>query len=48
MNGWAAYRFAGDAEPGDTEGQGVGGVWFTFTPEGKKAQAVADTNGGWH
>ncbi|GGM35303.1 hypothetical protein ACFFX1_44060 [Dactylosporangium sucinum] len=49
INGWPAYRFAGDAKPGDAKGQGVGGTWFAFTPEGKKAQAVvADAgNGGY-
>ncbi|GAA0729453.1 hypothetical protein Drose_32700 [Dactylosporangium roseum] len=46
IDGWAAYRFAADAKPGDIKGQGVGGVWFAFTPEGKKAQAVAGTTGG--
>ena len=25
---WPLYRFAGDSEPGDTNGQGSGGVWF--------------------
>ncbi len=35
--GWAVYRFAGDAAPGATEGQGVGGTWYAVTPEGRKA-----------
>ncbi|MCS7484055.1 hypothetical protein ACFFQW_48805 [Umezawaea endophytica] len=35
--GWALYEFAKDTGPGDTKGQGVGGVWFAATPEGKKA-----------
>ncbi|MET7397246.1 hypothetical protein ABZS66_27555 [Dactylosporangium sp. NPDC005572] len=49
INGWPAYRFAGDAKPGDTKGQGVGGTWFAFTPEGKKAQTVTTDagNGGY-
>ncbi|GAA1506504.1 hypothetical protein GCM10009827_020330 [Dactylosporangium maewongense] len=45
INGWPAYRFAGDAKVGETKGQGVGGVWFAFTPEGKKAQAVTGDSG---
>jgi predicted lipoprotein with Yx(FWY)xxD motif len=46
INGWPAYRFTGDTKVGETKGQGVGGVWFAFTPEGKKAQAAASDNSG--
>ena len=28
------YHFAGDAQPGDVNGQGVGNVWFALTPAG--------------
>ncbi|MFD9268348.1 SCO0930 family lipoprotein [Streptomyces goshikiensis] len=35
--GWPAYRFGKDAKAGDVNGQGVGGVWFAFAPDGKKA-----------
>jgi len=35
--GWPVYRFAKDAKPGDTKGQGVGGTWFGVTPNGQKA-----------
>ena len=31
---WPLYRFAGDSEPGDTNGQGSGGVWFVVDPHG--------------
>ena len=31
---WPLYRFSGDAAPGDTNGQGSGGVWFVVTPNG--------------
>ena len=31
---WPLYRFAGDAGPGDTNGQGSGGVWFVVDPAG--------------
>lgn len=33
-NGWPLYTFAGDEAPGDTNGQGVGGVWYVVSPEG--------------
>lgn len=29
------YYFAGDAQPGDTNGQGIGDVWFVVSPEGE-------------
>lgn len=29
------YHFAGDAGPGDTSGQGVGGVWYVVGPDGE-------------
>ncbi|MDO0925058.1 SCO0930 family lipoprotein [Streptomyces sp. TG1A-8] len=28
FNCWPAYTFKGDSQPGDTNGQNVGGVWF--------------------
>jgi predicted lipoprotein with Yx(FWY)xxD motif len=31
---WPLYRFAGDAAPGDANGQGSGGVWFATAPDG--------------
>jgi len=39
--GWPLYEFAQDGAPGDAKGQGIGGVWFAATPEGKKAGANA-------
>jgi predicted lipoprotein with Yx(FWY)xxD motif len=27
------YYWVGDAKPGDTMGQGVGGVWYVISPE---------------
>ena len=33
-NGWPLYFFAGDSAPGDTNGQGQGGVWFVLDPTG--------------
>ncbi|MBT2482708.1 SCO0930 family lipoprotein [Streptomyces sp. ISL-94] len=44
--GWPAYRFNKDARAGDVNGQGVGGVWFAFAPDGKKAAKAAPAAGG--
>jgi predicted lipoprotein with Yx(FWY)xxD motif len=35
---WPLYRFANDAAAGDTNGQGVGGVWFVVGPDGELIQ----------
>lgn len=35
IGNWPLYYFANDAEPGDTNGQGVGGVWFLVSPSGE-------------
>ncbi|WP_165987674.1 SCO0930 family lipoprotein [Streptomyces sp. YIM 98790] len=32
---WPLYWYEGDAEPGDVNGQGVGGKWYVVSPEGK-------------
>ena len=31
---WPLYRFAGDDEPGQTNGQGSGDAWFVVNPDG--------------
>ncbi len=31
-NGWPLYTFVKDTAPGQTNGQGIGGVWFVATP----------------
>jgi predicted lipoprotein with Yx(FWY)xxD motif len=41
------YYFAGDAKAGDTNGQGVGGVWFTLTADGKLVKQKAAAGGGY-
>jgi predicted lipoprotein with Yx(FWY)xxD motif len=38
------YYFSGDQQPGDTNGQGVGGSWFTVAPDGALVQGT--TNSG--
>jgi predicted lipoprotein with Yx(FWY)xxD motif len=34
-NGWPLYYFADDTAAGDTNGQGLGDVWFLVTPAGE-------------
>jgi predicted lipoprotein with Yx(FWY)xxD motif len=31
---WPLYAFSGDGAPGETNGQGSGGVWYLVTPTG--------------
>jgi predicted lipoprotein with Yx(FWY)xxD motif len=38
-NGLPLYYFASDSKPGDTNGQGVGGVWFVVHPTDAAAAA---------
>ncbi|MFE7711582.1 SCO0930 family lipoprotein [Streptomyces sp. NPDC057486] len=35
---WPLYWYTGDKKPGDTNGQGVNGTWFTVRPDGKLAK----------
>lgn len=37
-NGWPLYHFANDAAPGDTNGQGVGDIWFVVDAEGNPVE----------
>ena len=34
--GHPLYYFAGDEEPGDTNGQGLGDAWYVLSPEGER------------
>lgn len=38
LDGMPLYTFAQDAKPGDTNGQGVGGVWYAVAPDGTMIQ----------
>jgi predicted lipoprotein with Yx(FWY)xxD motif len=38
-NGHLLYRFTGDSAPGDTTGQGVGGVWHVVGADGEPITA---------
>jgi predicted lipoprotein with Yx(FWY)xxD motif len=44
--GMPLYLFSGDQQPGDTNGQGVGGVWFAVTPNGGLVGTTGGTTGG--
>lgn len=37
--GHPLYRFAGDEEPGETNGQDLGDVWYVVSPAGQKVEA---------
>ncbi len=39
---WPLYYFAGDAAPGDVNGQGSGGVWFAAATDGSLIQDDAE------
>ncbi|NVI89518.1 hypothetical protein [Actinomadura sp. BRA 177] len=45
INGWPMYYYEQDQQPGDTNGQGVGGVWWATTPTGKKAAGTGSNTG---
>ncbi len=40
-NGHPLYHYAPDQKPGDTNGQGIGGVWFVVTAEGNPMNGAA-------
>lgn len=36
LDGRPVYTYAADAAPGDTTGQGVGGIWYVVAPDGSE------------
>jgi predicted lipoprotein with Yx(FWY)xxD motif len=45
VNGMPLYLYAPDTAPGDTNGQGVNGVWFVVDGSGSMIEAAADDAG---
>jgi predicted lipoprotein with Yx(FWY)xxD motif len=45
INGHPLYLFAGDAEAGDVNGNGMGGVWSAVTPAGEPLAADSSAGG---
>lgn len=45
VNGMPLYRFTPDEAPGDTNGQGVGGIWFVVDAEGNMIEGPEAANG---
>jgi hypothetical protein len=41
--GWPLYYFQDDADPGDANGQGVGGVWWVLAPDGTPSRGSTPT-----
>lgn len=39
VNGYPAYYFAGDEAAGDTNGQGVGDIWWVFGADGEPIES---------
>ncbi len=52
-DGWPLYYFSNDMNPGDTNGQGVGNVWYActiptpFSAMGSSTTATTSASGGW-
>ena len=42
---WPLYYYAADESPGDTNGQGVGGVWYLVSPDGSAIDGTGNTTG---
>ncbi len=44
FGGHPLYRFSGDTEPGDTNGQGLNDVWFVVSPDGAPVRSAEPTS----
>ncbi|MCQ0017345.1 hypothetical protein [Actinomadura madurae] len=45
IDGWPMYYYEKDEQPGETKGQGVGGVWWATQPSGKRATGSGSGSG---
>jgi len=43
---WPLYHYAGDEQPGDVKGQGVGGKWFVVGADGTLVKKAGTSSGG--
>jgi len=41
--GYPLYYYAGDGDPGDTNGQGVGDIWWLLAPDGTRITGAPTT-----
>jgi predicted lipoprotein with Yx(FWY)xxD motif len=45
VDGHPVYTFSGDTAPGDTKGEGFGGLWFVASPTGTPLKPSGSTGG---
>jgi predicted lipoprotein with Yx(FWY)xxD motif len=45
-NGMPLYRYSGDSQPGQANGQGIQGVWFAVTASGSSGSGSQSPSGG--
>jgi predicted lipoprotein with Yx(FWY)xxD motif/predicted outer membrane protein len=45
LAGWPLYSYVGDKQPGQVNGQGIGGTWWAIGPTGDKSTATNTPNG---
>jgi len=43
-NGHLVYRYSGDTAPGQTNGEGIGGVWFVVSASGEPVQQAGGSS----
>lgn len=45
-NGMPLYTYSGDQKSGDTNGEGLGGVWYLVSPQGTAIKSPVASSGG--
>jgi predicted lipoprotein with Yx(FWY)xxD motif len=46
FDGHPLYTFSGDSAAGDTNGEGIGGVWYVVSPDGTPIKQAGGGSGG--
>ncbi|MFE5307026.1 hypothetical protein [Isoptericola sp. NPDC056605] len=46
LDGRPVYLYAGDAAPGDVDGQGLQDIWWVVAPDGSEITTMAGSDGG--